>query len=687
MDRYAFFSDTTDNFVNPMQPTAFDLVTIRFRTARDAVDRVVMLSSMGAFPMEIVEQDLLFDYYAVEIQMDNEIVKYYFEAYDGENVIKFDTRGILQQEVDEHYWFKLIPGFRTPDWAKGAVMYQIFVDRFYNGDPTNDVEDREYHYIGDYSAHVDDWYKYPAQMGIREFYGGDLQGVLDKMDYLEDLGVEVLYFNPLFVSPSNHKYDIQDYDNIDPHFGKIVEDKGEVLQEGDYDNSHATKYINRITNPANLKASNELFAKVIAEAHRRGMKVIMDGVFNHCGSFNKWMDRERIYEGVEGYGKGAYIDHNSPYRKYFRFLDENQWPYNGTYEGWWNHDTLPKLNYEESRELYDYILRIGQKWVSAPYYADGWRLDVAADLGHSPETNHKFWRDFRRAVRQANPEALILAEHYGSAERWLLGKEWDTIMNYDSFMEPLTWFLTGMQKHSDDFRPDMLNNASAFWCAMIYYGAEFAMPSLMTMMNELSNHDHSRFLTRTNHKVGRSNTLGPEAADEGVDFSVMREAVLIQMTWYGAPTIYYGEEAGLCGFTDPDNRRTYPWGRENKELIAFYKAMVALRKSCRELKTGSFLKLGEDYGFIAYGRFMRESQSAVMVNNTENEIEKEIDMSLLGTPLDAVVERKIMTTADGYTLEKEKIALCEGKLTMKLPSHSAAVFHYRKEALFAKEED
>lgn len=677
MERYAFFADTTDNFVTPMEPTAFDLVTIRFRTARDAVDRVVMISSAGMFPMEIIEQDLLFDYYGVEIQMDNEIVKYYFEAYDAEKVIRYDTRGILEQEVDEHYWFRLIPGFRTPDWAKGAIMYQIFVDRFYNGDPSNDVEDREYYYIGDYSVHVNDWYKYPAQMGIREFYGGDLQGVLDKMDYLEDLGVEVIYFNPLFVSPSNHKYDIQDYDNIDPHFGKIVEDKGELLKEGQCNNSDASKYINRITNPANLKASNELFAKVVAEAHRRGMKVILDGVFNHCGSFNKWMDRERIYEQAQGYEKGAYIDDKSPYRKYFKFHDESRWPYNATYEGWWNHDTLPKLNYEESRELYEYILRIGQKWVSAPYYADGWRLDVAADLGHSPETNHKFWEDFRKAVRQANPDALILAEHYGSAESWLRGKEWDTVMNYDSFMEPMTWFLTGMQKHSDDYRGDMLNNASAFWCAMIFYGAEFAMPSLMTTMNELSNHDHSRFLTRTNHKVGRSNTLGPEAADEGVDFSVMREAALIQMTWYGAPTIYYGEEAGLCGFTDPDNRRTYPWGRENKELIAYYKALTALRRSCRELKRGSFLKLGEDYGFIAYGRFTREMQSAVLVNNTENEMEKEVDMSLLGTPLNAVVERKIMTTADGYTEEKETYTLCEGKLAMKLPPHSAAVFRYR----------
>ena len=146
--------------------------------------------------------------------------------------------------------------------------------------------------------------------------------------------------------------------------------------------------------PNNLEASNQLFIKVVEEAHKRGMKVILDGVFNHCGSFNKWLDRERIYENQEGYEKGAFVERESAYHDYFHFFQE-QWPYNTTYDGWWGHDTLPKLNYEGSRELYDYILHIGRKWVSAPFNADGWRLDVAADLGHSPEFNHKFWKDFR----------------------------------------------------------------------------------------------------------------------------------------------------------------------------------------------------------------------------------------------------------------------------------------------------
>ena len=155
-------------------------------------------------------------------------------------------------------------------------MYQIFTDRFCNGDPDNDVEDREYYYIGDYSRKVTDWNRYPATMDVREFYGGDLKGVWDKLDYLQDLGVEVLYFNPIFVSPSNHKYDIQDYDYIDPHYGVIVEDGGNILAEGDHENANATKYQKRVTDKKNLEASNEFFVQFVEEVHRRGMKVILD---------------------------------------------------------------------------------------------------------------------------------------------------------------------------------------------------------------------------------------------------------------------------------------------------------------------------------------------------------------------------------------------------------------------------
>lgn len=678
-NRRALYTDTTGEYVTPAEPSAYDQVTIRFRTAKNNVDRVFFVHKGQKYLMTKEESTDNFDFYAYELQLENEKVSYYFEVQTGKLVGYFDTRGLVH-EVNEYYDFVILPGFKTPDWAKGAVMYQIYVDRFCNGDPANDVLTDEYCYIGEHVHRVEDWSRYPAQMDVREFYGGDLQGVLDKMDYLQDLGVEVIYFNPLFVSPSNHKYDIQDYDYIDPHFGKIVDEQGDLLANDQRENRLATKYINRVTNKANLEASNEMFIKVVEEAHRRGMYVILDGVFNHCGSFNKWMDKERIYENAEGYDKGAHVSADSPYRSYFDFHNDYEWPYNNSYDGWWGHDTLPKLNYEGSKELYDYVLQVARKWVSPPYNADGWRLDVAADLGHSQDFNHHFWQDFRKAVKEANPNAIILAEHYGNTRDWLQGNEWDTVMNYDAFMEPVTWFLTGMEKHSDDFREDLLGNAESFWGAMRHHSASFSMPSWQVAMNELSNHDHSRFLTRTNHKVGRTNTLGPHAAEEGINKAVFREAVAIQMTWMGAPTIYYGDEAGVCGFTDPDNRRTYPWGHEDQEMIAFHKDIIRIRKENDELRTGSLKYVDSDYNFLAYGRFHRRGQSLILINNNDYPIEKELTIWDLNIPKSGRMVTLLQSIAEGYTLEGTEYEINAGKIKITLPKTSATILKYRQEA-------
>ena len=673
LNKQALFSDTTQDYVTPAEPRFKEKVTVRFRTAKNNVDAVFLISGSKSVEMVKTEVDALFDYYSCVITMDEKIFGYCFQIIAGKVMCYFNSRGI-SKDIQEYYNFRLIAGFRTPTWAKGAVMYQIFVDRFYNGDKSNDVLTNEYTYLDGYSEQVTDWGKYPAQMGVREFYGGDLQGVLDKMDYLEDLGIDVIYFNPLFVSPSNHKYDIQDYDYIDPHIGKIVDDEGELLKDGQKENRFATRYINRVTNKKNLEASNELFAKVVKEAHKRGIKVILDGVFNHCGSFNKWLDRERIYEEQEGYEKGAFISEDSPYKDYFRFHKDDCWPYNPSYDGWWGHDTLPKLNYEGSRELTDYIMKVGRKWVSAPYNADGWRLDVAADLGHSPEFNHRFWKEFRKSVKLANPNAVIIAEHYGYSREWLQGDEWDSVMNYDAFMEPVTWFLTGMQKHSDDYREDLLGNAESFWGAMTHHGTNFTNSSLQVSMNELSNHDHSRFLTRTNKKVGRLHTLGSKAAEEGINKAVFREAVVMQMTWPGAPTIYYGDEAGVCGFTDPDNRRTYPWGHEDRELIEFHKQMIRVHKLNGVLLTGSLMNLGEDYNYVAYGRFDKEEQIVVMVNNNDHEIEKEVSTWRIGVPKNAQMQRIAFTDQNGFSFNTVTIRAEDGKIKVKLPAESACVF-------------
>lgn len=683
LNRRALFSDYSEEYIIPLEPSAYGTVTIKLRANSDNIDYAYLVVNGERILMDLDESIGEFDFYKVNYQLSNETVHYHFEVEASGTKRYYDTRGVVR-DTNDYYDFRIRPGFKTPDWAKGAVMYQIYVDRFYNGDPTNDVLSDEYRYIGENVNRVEDWDKYPAYMGVREFYGGDLQGVIDKLDYLEDLGIEVIYFNPLFVSPSNHKYDIQDYDYIDPHFGKIVDDKGDLLVDGKSENKDATRYINRVSNYANLEASNKLFAKVVEEAHKRGIRVIIDGVFNHCGSFNKWLDRECIYENQEGYEKGAFVDRNSPYHDFFKFY-EDKWPYNTTYDGWWGHDTLPKLNYEGSRELCDYILRIGKKWVSPPYNADGWRLDVAADLGHSPEFNHQFWKEFRKAVKEANPNAIIIAEHYGDPSSWLAGDEWDTIMNYDAFMEPVTWFLTGMQKHSDDFRQDLLGNADAFEGMMREGVAKFTAPTLFTTMNELSNHDHSRFLTRTNHVVGRVADKGYEAANNGVNKAVLREAVVIQMTWAGAPTVYYGDEAGVCGFTDPDNRRSYPWGREDKELISFHKEVIRIHKENRELRTGAGIMLYKDYNVIAFGRFFKHDQIIVIVNNNDSEREIETRVWMTGVPRESVVKRILLTDANGYTTEPCDIEVSNGRVRLVMPPTSAVILKGKQEAEGTKE--
>lgn len=672
----AMFTDGSPRYLDPMEPKAGEKVTIRFRTAKENAEHVILCLGSDQdtkIEMEVARQDSLFDYYEASIIMPEEVLDYYFEISSGASHCYFNKKGPAK-DMDRFFNYKVTPDFSTPDWAKGAIFYQIFVDRFANGDPTNDVVDREYIYIGRYSHKVQDWNQYPESMDVQNFYGGDLQGVLDHLDYLKDLGVDVIYLNPIFVSPSSHKYDIQDYDYVDPHFGKIVVDEGEPLPDWVRENVNATKYISRVTDKRNLEASNRFFIHFVEEVHKKGMKVVLDGVFNHCGSFNKWMDAERIYENQYGYEKGAYINGNSPYRHFFKFYNEEAWPYNEEYDGWWGHKTLPKLNYEESDTLYDYIMHIGRKWVSAPYNADGWRLDVAADLGQSSEFNHKFWRDFRKNVKEANPNAIILAEHYGDPGDWLEGDQWDTIMNYSAFMEPVTWFLTGMEKHSDEKRSDLLGNTQAFNDAMIYHMSRFQYPSLMVSMNELSNHDHSRFLTRTNMTVGRTQTAGPLAADKNVKMSIMREAVLMQMTWPGAPTIYYGDEAGLTGWTDPDNRRTYPWGHEDKNLIAYHKDIIKIHKEHPALKYGSLKYLRGGYKTLAYGRFTNDESIAVLINIGYEDISLRIPVWEIGVTDDQEMDPLIATYEDRYKVGGEgSFPVHSGEMDIYMPKLSAVV--------------
>nr|WP_314461027.1 glycoside hydrolase family 13 protein [uncultured Clostridium sp.] len=671
LNKDALFTDETDSFRFPSEPEEGDEVVLLFRTAADNADLVsyIEAGSSSGSAMIKTDTDDLFDYYEYRLKAGSAPIKYCFSVRKGDEICYYSRLGPGGQYPDAG-WFTIVPGFSTPNWAKGAVMYQIFVDRFCNGDHSNDVASDEYLYIGQRVMAVNDWDKYPDQFDVGCFYGGDLQGVWDKLDYLENLGVEVIYLNPIFVSPSNHKYDCQDYDYIDPHYGVIAKDGGETLAAEASDNRAATKYMIRTTDQENLKASNEFFARFVGEVHKRGMKVILDGVFNHCGSFHKWLDGERIYELSGKYEPGAFESDNSPYQSFFKFLDV-KWPYNDSYDGWWGHATLPKLNYEGSETLYRYILDIAAKWVSEPYNADGWRLDVAADLGYSSQFNHKFWKDFRKAVKAANPNAIVLAEHYGDPSAWLQGDEWDTVMNYDAFMEPVSWFLTGMEKHSDEKNLRLFGDGETFFRSMNYHMSRMMAGSLLTAMNQLSNHDHSRFLTRTSMKTGRTSTEGPLAASEGISYGIFREGVMIQMTWPGAPAIYYGDEAGVCGWTDPDNRRTYPWGNENLELIEFHRYMTELHRTIPALRLGSLKPLLAGDHLIVYGRFINDSICAVVISNHTREQDILIPVWQLGVKDGETMSRVMLTYESGYNVGKISFAVVQGNVRVLMPPLSS----------------
>ena len=676
INREALFADETVFYRFPADYPPGTEVTFRFRTAKDNVKTVLLFGRTIRLPMHKAFSKGAFDYFEVQYTAEKRRFSYAFVAINGEERCFYNKLGSTTEEyVTDDYMFEFDPNFHIPSWAPGSVMYQIFPDRFRKGCEKSSVRTDEYRYMGAPVEGVKDWKSGIRDLDVRRFYGGDLVGVREKLPYLKQLGVEVLYLNPIFLSPSNHRYDAQDYDYIDPHLtGCACGEEGDGCENGRY----SEHYLAVSTDLEILERSNAWFADFVREIHSLGMKIILDGVFNHCGSFHKWMDSERIYENRAGYEPGAYIAEDSPYHNYFYFTPEGKWPYNSEYLGWWNNKTLPKLNYESSDEVKKEILRIAAKWVSPPYCCDGWRLDVAADIGSSERYNHEFWREFRKVVRAANPEAILLAEHYGNPRDWLMGDQWDTVMNYDAFMDPVSYFLTGMEKHSDRYDPVLYANGGEFFYMMREKMSRLPGQSLYAAMNELSNHDHSRFLTRTNHRTGRLQSVGGRAAEEGISYATFRAGVVMQFTLPGAPTIYYGDETGLCGWTDPDSRRPFPWGEEKWDIITFHRDMIRIHKELSFIRNGSYRALGEDYGFAAYGRFDENGSAAILINHSDHPRAVSLPVMSIEMPEEGSVYRIMETNDVGYNIGTVRREIRGGKLELLLPAWSASVYSTKR---------
>ena len=655
-----YFSDETVNFRTPAEPREGEPFTVRFRVLKGTETTVSLhISRDGEASVSEMRPAYargVYVFYEAQAEGVREKAEYYFTTASDDGTVWYYGKNGLSQKAAEVQPFRVLPQFSVPDWARGAVWYQIFPDRFANGDPSNDPTEGEYTDATGEPCRFKAWDEPVGKGDFNTFYGGDLKGIIDHLDYLKGLGVDVLYLNPIFVSPSSHKYNTQDYEHVDPHLGVIVKD----AEEPD-------RYGVRTTSPENLEASDALLAKLIEEAHARKMRVVLDGVFNHCGDFHKWMDRYGIYKKYAGH-VGAWWDSDCESAQYFRYLGYHE------YECWWNNETLPKLNLDGSEKLREEIFRIAEKWVSPPYNADGWRLDVAADACHSPEANHAFWKEFRQRVRAARPDAIILAEHYGDPASWLGCGEWDSVMNYDAFMDPVSAFLTGVDKHSDWYTPEEEGAGALFWERYQRASSRLPQASLETALNELDNHDHSRFLSRTNHVVGRLGDRESFDAEKGTSKALLRAGVVMQMTLPGAPGIYYGDEAGLCGFTDPDNRRPFPWGREDTVLQDFYLNAVRLHKNIPALKGGSLVPVIMDSELVVFGRCKGDDAALVVIYTGTEGAHVRIDLSDVTGIAPTAVSRVLHSSDLACSLGRKNISTPMGTMELSLLPRTAEIY-------------
>lgn len=494
---------------------------------------------------------------------------YRFQINDGSATAWLNAGGIYSSEpTSSDFW--VLPDFHTPTWSKQAIYYQIFPDRFYDGNSANNVTTGEYYYNGKPTEAKPWGASVFADAGYDNstvFFGGDLTGIEQKLgSYLQQtLGINSLYLNPIFQSPTNHKYDTQDYMKVDPHLG-----------------------------------TNTDLQNLIADAHSSSnfsgdyrVNIVLDGVFNHSGDWHYWFDKPNNYTT-----NGAYESQTSQWYNYYTF---NVWPDN--YVAWYGFPNLPKLNYASTdlrNEIYRGSNSVVQSYLKSPYGIDGWRLDVGNEVGSNGgnSDNHQIWQDFRPYVKGLNNEALIIGEYWGKATDWLNGSEWDSVMNYNGFTNPVSEWITGKDENGN---PATLTTADFDnWLRGTL--ADNPRSAQLSMMNSLSTHDIQRFLNRA-----------------GEDVWKLYLAAIFQMTYVGSPSIYYGDEIGMTGGADPDNRRTFEWdsSKWNQNVLNLYTKLISIRKQYTALQSGSFktLLVDDTNKGYAFGRWDASHRVLVILNN------------------------------------------------------------------------
>ena len=431
---------------------------------------------------------------------------------------------------------------QTPEWAKHAVFYQIFPDRFARSLRTKHPKGIKFKA----------WGSPPEEQG---YQGGDLRGIVDKLGYLQELGITAIYLNPIFASASNHRYHTFDYYQVDPLLG-----------------------------------GNEALRELLDEAHARNIRIVLDGVFNHA-SRGFWPFHHVLENGENSPYIDWFIIYGWPLRPY---SSDRQHPQN--YKAWWDLPALPELN-TDNPGVREYIFDIARHWVE--FGIDGWRLDVPFEID-----DDSFWQEFRQVVKRANPDAYLCGEVWWNAQRWLQGDQFDAVMNY-LFMDAALCFFGGKTLHPGYKREHLrlkAIDAQTFSETIDHMHGLYDWEVNHVQLNLLDSHDTARTLWIL-----------------GEDKSALRLCVLFQMTMPGAPCIYYGDEIGLCAGDDPHCRGAFPWKHENKwdhVLLTYYRQATALRHRFPVLRTGTFQSLYANEQIYAFGR-QSDQQEAVIVFNAD----------------------------------------------------------------------
>ncbi len=585
------YSDGTECFVSNPQPELFETVTVRIRMYEDAPVQHVFLRTVQNGAERLIEAGKEktangLAYYAAELRMTETRMHYHFYLACKDIIYYYNQKEITTYIPDHTYDFVLLTDYRQPSWVKKSVFYQIFPERFCNGDPALDVRDGEYRFNGHDTIHVKDWDSKPLpyEKGFSlDFFGGDLVGVKQKIPYLKELGVTAVYLNPIFLAPSIHKYDCIDYFHVDPHFG-----------------------------------GDEALAELSKALHENGMKLILDISINHTGTAHRWFNRDGLFFDRS---LGAYNNPDSEERSFYFFEED------GGYACWADVKDLPTLNYtsEKLREiLYRNDHSVLRKWLKEPYCIDGWRFDVADVMAKKDEIqlSHEVWPEIRKSIHEENDDAYILAEDWGDCAEYLQGKEWDSPMNYYGCARVIRQFLG---------EPDLFIARNEILRDIPYrMTAEDLRARVMEHLSKLPYVMwQNQFNLIDSHDVPRLHT-NPEVHPEEY-----RGAVILQFMLIGAPSVYYGDEAGIEGTLGSDDGCRYPmpWSRDftKEETYRMYRTLAHLKTETKALSEGGMKFLYAKGEVVALARFYEDEVYLAVISVSGQEQKVVLPLGSVGS--------------------------------------------------------